>query len=158
MGRPAAADAFAWLTSEGVKDADRWLAEQGGAPIAALEAAQSGSAEGHDDLLTQFARPDRATALSVAERLQKIPLSSLVAWQQRWLYDLLLVKLCAKVRYYPRHQKILTALAASVPAARLQQALLNAGERRAVADHPLSARLFIEDMLLEYAQIFSHKE
>jgi DNA polymerase-3 subunit delta' len=158
MGMPSATDALDWLKTQGVKDTERWLAEQGGAPLAALEAAQSGSAEGHDDLLTQFARPDMATALSVAERLQKIPLSSLVAWQQRWLYDLLLVKLCAKVRYYPRHQKVLTALAANVPAERLQQALRNAGERRAVADHPLSARLFIEDMLLEYTQIFSHTE
>ena len=158
MGMPSAADALAWLKTEAVNDADRWLAEQGGAPLAALAAAQSGAAEGHDDLLTQFARPDMATALSVAERLQKIPLSSLVAWQQRWLYDLLLVKLCAKVRYYPRYQQVLTALAATVPVARLQQALRNAGERRAVADHPLSARLFIEDMLLEYTQIFSHTE
>jgi DNA polymerase-3 subunit delta' len=29
------------------------------------------------------------------------------------------------------------------------------GERRAIAEHPLSARLFIEDMLLDYSSTFS---
>ncbi len=156
MGMPAEKDALAWLESEEVSDPQRWLAELGGAPLAARDAAKSGAAEGQDEVLAHFARPDRATALSVAERLQKTPLTSLVAWHQRWMYDMLLVKLCDKVRYYPRHQKTLTALAARVSADRLQQALRLAGQRRAVADHPLSARLFIEDMLLEYTQIFSH--
>jgi DNA polymerase-3 subunit delta' len=37
----------------------------------------------------------------------------------------------------------------------LQQALRDANSRRAVADHPLSARLVIEDMLLDYTRLFA---
>jgi DNA polymerase-3 subunit delta' len=37
-----------------------------------------------------------------------------------------------------------------VHTARLNRAIKAANERRAVADHPLSAKLFVEDMLLEY--------
>jgi len=37
----------------------------------------------------------------------------------------------------------------------LAGALKAANERRAIADHPLSARLFIEEMLLEYASLFA---
>jgi DNA polymerase-3 subunit delta' len=37
----------------------------------------------------------------------------------------------------------------------LQQALRDAGERRAISDHSLSARLFIENMLLDYVRLFS---
>lgn len=155
LGMPAVPAALSWLQALGVQDADRWLAEQGGAPLAALAASQAELAPERDALLGLLAKPDAASALAVAERLQKTPLSQLVSWQQRWLYDLFSVKLSATVRYYPRHQKALTALAARVPVARLQQALRDAGGRRAVADHPLSARLFIEDMLLDYAAIFN---
>lgn len=155
LGMPAVPAALAWLQAQGVQDADRWLAEQGGAPLAALAASQAELAPERDALLGLLAKPDAASALAVAERLQKTPLSQLVSWQQRWLYDLFSVKLSATVRYYPRYQKVLTALAARVPVARLQQALRDAGGRRAVAEHPLSARLFIEDMLLEYAAIFN---
>ena len=35
-----------------------------------------------------------------------------------------------------------------------QKALRDAGARRAVSDHPLSARLFIEHMLLDYSTLF----
>jgi DNA polymerase-3 subunit delta' len=155
LGMPAAPAALAWLQAEGVADADRWLAEQGGAPLAALAASQAELAPERDALLGLLARPEAGSALAVAERLQKTPLTQLVSWQQRWLYDLFSVKLSAKVRYYPRHEKVLTALAARVTPARLQQALRDAGNRRAVSEHPLSARLFIEDMLLEYTGIFS---
>ncbi|TFI28462.1 DNA polymerase III subunit delta', partial [Herbaspirillum sp. 3C11] len=34
-------------------------------------------------------------------------------------------------------------------------ALKAANDRRAIADHPLSARLFIEEMLIEYSSLFA---
>jgi len=155
LGMPLPALALSWLQAQGIPDAARWLAGQGGAPLAALDAAQAESGGELDDLLSQLARPNAATALSVAERLQKTPLVLVVAWQQRWLYDLFSLKLCGRVRYFPHHQKAMEALIVRAPLARLQQALRDAGQRRAVAEHPLSARLFIEDMLLQYTGIFT---
>jgi DNA polymerase-3 subunit delta' len=101
-----------------------------------------------------LAKPDAATVLNVAERLQKTPIPLLVAWQQRWLHDLFSVKLSGRVRYYPQHQMRLKAIADRLSVDRLQQALRDANNRRAVADHSLSARLFIEDMLLAYLSLF----
>jgi DNA polymerase-3 subunit delta' len=69
---------------------------------------------------------------------------------QRWLYDIFSYKLSGKLRYYPRYQRELAALAAKVHTASVMRAIKGANERRAVADHPLSAKLFVEDMLLEY--------
>lgn len=150
---PAAEAALAWLTSQQVSNPERWLAEQGGAPLAALEAAGGEFAEAQEEWLSHLARPDTHAALVVAERLQKVALSQLVAWQQRWLYDLLALKLAGRVRYYPHHRKSLEALAAKLTAENLQQALRDAGSRRAVSEHPLATRLFIEDMLLDYARL-----
>ena len=147
---PAHDEALAWLGAQGVQDADSWLREQGGAPLAALNESESGSREDLEALLHFLATPSVDSALRVADKLSKAPLPSLVSWQQRWLYDVFSVKLSGKIRYYPRYRRELAALAGRVPASSLNRAIKGAGERRAVADHPLSAKLFVEDMLLEY--------
>lgn len=150
MPMPALDEALAWLEAQGVRDADSWLREQGGAPLAALAEAEAGSREDLETLLQFLAAPSADGALRSAEKLSKAALPALVAWQQRWLYDVFSLKLSGKIRYYPRYQKALAALAARVSTGSLNRAIKAAGERRAVADHPLSAKLFVEDMLLEY--------
>ncbi|MGJ9416421.1 DNA polymerase III subunit delta' [Massilia sp. CMS3.1] len=150
MAVPGHAAALAWLQEQGVNDADSWLREEGGAPLAALAQSAGGSREELDGLLGFLARPNTESALRQADKLSKTPLAALVSWQQRWLYDLLSSKLAGTVRYYPRYQKELAALAGSVHTANLLRAIKSANERRAVADHPLSPKLFVEDMLLDY--------
>ena len=147
--------ALAWLKEQGVPDADSWLREEGGAPLAARTQAENGSREELETLLHFLARPSADSALRSAEKLSKTPLAALVSWQQRWLYDLLSVKLSGVVRYYPRYQKELAALAGHVHTANVLRAVKSANERRAVADHPLSAKLFVEDMLLDYTSCCS---
>ncbi|MFC0251902.1 DNA polymerase III subunit delta' [Massilia consociata] len=147
---PSHAEALAWLKEQGVADADSWLREQGGAPLAALMEAEGGNREDMEALLHFLAAPSVDGALRTAEKLAKASLPALVAWQQRWLYDVFSMKLSGKVRYYPRYQKELAALSGRVHTASLNRAIKAANERRAVADHPLSAKLFVEDMLLEY--------
>ena len=147
---PDHAQALAWLETQGVNDADGWLREQGGAPLAALTQAETGSREELDSLLQVLAQPSVDAALRSADKLSKAPLASLVAWQQRWLYDVFSYKLSGVIRYYPRYQRELAALAGRVHVANLMQAIKSTNERRAVADHPLSPKLFVEDMLLDY--------
>ncbi|MDL2355788.1 MAG: DNA polymerase III subunit delta' [Pseudomonadota bacterium] len=147
---PEHAAALAWLKEQGLADADSWLREQGGAPLAALAQSASGNREDMDTLLQLLARPSVEGALKAADKLQKTPLAALVSWQQRWLYDLFAVKLSGSIRYFPRYQKELAALSATVHTGKLLQAIKSANDRRAIADHPLSAKLFVEAMLLDY--------
>ncbi|MGO4476207.1 DNA polymerase III subunit delta' [Massilia sp. 2TAF26] len=151
---PDHAQALAWLEAQGVQDADGWLREQGGAPLAALNQAETGSREELDALLQILAQPSVDAALRAADKLSKAPLASLVAWQQRWLYDVFSYKLSGTIRYYPRYRQQLANLAGRVHTARLMQAIKATNERRAVADHPLSPKLFVEDMLLDYEKGF----
>ena len=155
MPLPSHAQALAWLVAQGVPDGDMWLAEQGGAPLAALEQSQAASREAINEFLAHLARPGVEAALKTAERMAKSPTPELVGWLQRWLHDLASQQLTGRVRYYPRYHKELTALAARVATADLLRALKSANERRAIAEHPLSPKLFIEDMLLDYAALFS---
>jgi len=151
---PSRQQALSWLAAQGVADAESWLAEQGGAPLSALALAQSGSRETMDEFLAALAKPGVDGALKTAERLQKTPPAQLVALLQRWLYDVFSLKLSGTIRYYPRYEKELAALARRANMPDLLRGLKAANERRAIADHPLSARLFIEDMLLDYANLF----
>jgi DNA polymerase-3 subunit delta' len=151
---PTRAQALEWLRAEGIEDAESWLAQEGGAPLAARTAAQAETREMLDVLLGELARPSADGALKTAERLQKASLPDLVVSTQRWLYDVFSVKLSGTARYYPRHAKELAAVAARADTGKLMKAIRLANERRAVAQHPLSARLFVEDMLLDYAALF----
>src|SRR5450830_1801506 len=155
LALPSAEAGLAWLQQQNVKDADVWLSEQGGAPLAALNASQGDSRETMDELLRALSHPGIDVALKTAERLQKIPLADLVGWQQRWLYDLFALKSGGPIRYYPRYAKELAALGARIDTVKIASALKAANDRRAIADHPLSARLFIEEMLIEYATLFA---
>lgn len=152
---PESGQALDWLAQQGVAEAADWLAEQGGAPLAAYALSQDGAREVRDEFLQALARPEAEMALKTAERLQKAPVPDLVLWQQRWLYDMLAFKLCGRIRYYPRYRKELQRLAGHAATPDLLRLLKGANERRAVAEHPLAARLFIEDMLLEYASVMS---
>ncbi|WP_426197069.1 DNA polymerase III subunit delta' [Massilia sp. DWR3-1-1] len=142
----------AWLQQQGLgaADADSWLREQGGAPLAALAQSEAGNRDDLELLLGVLARPSAEAALKHADKLSKTALSTLVSWQQRWLYDLLSFKLSGRIRYYPRHQNELAALSATVHTAKLLQAIKSTNERRATSDHPLSPKLFVEAMLLDY--------
>ncbi|WP_256080368.1 DNA polymerase III subunit delta' [Massilia sp. YIM B04103] len=150
MPMPSHEEALAWLKEQGVPDADSWLREQGGAPLAAMAQAETGSREELEAFLQYLARPSVEGALRTADKLQKVPLSALVSWQQRWLYDLFSCKLAGKIRYYPRYQRELAGLAEKIHISRLMAAIKGANDRRATSDHPLSPKLFIEDMLLDY--------
>ncbi len=150
LAMPSHQQALTWLKGEEVQDADSWLSEQGGAPLLAKQQAETGNRDEMQALLQLLAQPTIEAALKTAEKLQKMPLSMLVACVQRWLHDMFSCKMAGVIRYYPRHRSALTGLAARVQVDALLGVLKRVNERRAIAEHPLSPKLFIEDMLLDY--------
>jgi DNA polymerase-3 subunit delta' len=144
--------ALAWLTGQGVTDAERLLAEEGGAPLAALRAAQEDEVRGpqREALFAALARPELASCLAVAERLAKCESALVVGWIQRWVYDCLGYRLAGRIRYYPSQKSAIATLAGSLDVTRaLAYARTLVAENRLV-DHPLNARLFVENLLLGY--------
>lgn len=151
---PGQQEALAWLKQAGVQQAETLLAAEGGAPLAALEMSASEQRAPLEDFVASLATPAPEAALKTAERMQKVPLALLVTALQRWLHDLLSFKLTQRIRYYPQYRQQIAALTGRLGQEALAQALKAANDRRAVAEHPLSARLFIEEMLLDYAALF----
>lgn len=151
---PAQQQALQWLQQQGVSDAADWLALQGGAPLAALEQAQAENRAELQEMLRLLAKPAPDAMLKLAEKLQKSDLPLLVSWLQRWLYDVFSCRQSGIIRYYPRYQAEIRQLAETVNLAAVLKLIKACEERQAVATHPLSPKLFLEDMLLDYAAVF----
>ena len=154
LAQPDHAQAVAWLNSQGIRDADVWLAQQGGAPLSALELAQSDGRDELDEFLKQLSRPAVDLSLKMADKMQKMEMTVTISWLQRWLYDLFSFKQSGRIRYYPRYEKEVRALATRVDIAALMGMIQRVNERQAISSHPLSPKLFLEDMLLEYSALF----
>ena len=148
---PPREQALAWLAEQQIARPEQFLAEQGGAPLAAFESSQSETVQQQEEFLQHLQRPSLDGALKIADKCQKTPIPLLLSWMQRWLYDVFSFKLTGKIRYYPRYQKEITVIATGISMPAILALLESNTQRRAVADHPLSPKLLIEEMLLDYA-------
>jgi DNA polymerase-3 subunit delta' len=155
MPQPSRQESLAWLKQHQISDADYFLDEQGGSPLAALTRAKEDNRLELEYLIGHFVNPSSESTLTIAEKLQKTSILEFVVCLQRWLYDVFSCKFSGTIRYYPRYREQLLSISEKVDVGRLNSAIQAFAQRRAIADHPLAPKLFIEDMLLDYARIFS---
>ena len=156
---PARADALAWLTARGVRDAANALAQAGGAPYSAL-ALSSLQAE-RRAWLAALEEPARLSALALASRIDLAPrderkdrLAAAIDWMLGWTTDLARVAAGGDARSNPDAVAALASLAkrvARVPLSRYHRSLL---EHRARVSHPLTPRLVAEALLIDYQELF----
>jgi len=139
-----------WLKEQGAAHPEAALAAAGGSPLAALRIAAT---EG--DRLRFFERLSNPgfDPIALADSVQGTPLWELVAWLQRWSYDLLLTRLAGRVRYNPNQAAGIAECARRCDAADIAAYLRRLAQARSLARHPLNAKLFIEDLLLQYQRL-----
>jgi hypothetical protein len=82
-------------------------------------------------------------------------MNTLVGWMQRWVADLVSLRLGGPVRFFPAEHDILHGLAGRMTIDSALGCYNEINQTRRVAQHPLNARLFLEDMLLRYARGFA---
>lgn len=155
MPMPRFDEALTWLEKEGVQDAKTWLAEQGGAPLLALEEAMQDNRKSLDTFLQALSNPTSKVALSAANSLRTVSARQIISWLQRWLYDLLALKMTSSQRYFYRYQDTLEKLILKVNLDELLRLIRKTNQRNRVADHPLAPQLLIEEILLDYQRIFN---
>jgi DNA polymerase III subunit delta' len=153
---PTRETSTAWLTAQGLKDAEHALAQTGFAPLQALQWAESGEgAEERGILLNAIRQPAKMDALALAESLQRGMPVHIIHCLQQWTYDLSSARLAGAVRYFPDQSEVIGKLAKGISTdalLRFQKELL---EARRAAFHPLNPRLVFESLLLSYRQLFS---
>ena len=147
---PPITDSLEWMAQRGIKDPASWLAAASNAPVRAYRFAASG-AKACPDWLVEFLRlsvgnsanPDVATIADVLEKQQaEVWIDTL----QRLFVDLLLTRSGLAPRYFPSLDAAQT-VGQHASFQRLADAAKWLGEQRAIANHPLSAKLFVHSTL-----------
>jgi DNA polymerase-3 subunit delta' len=156
LAPPRFEEAARWLRAQGIEDPDDLLAAAGGAPLPVLERDEDDgrtlSAATAETLLAALARGAGVDVIETGGRLPRaFALGAAIDLFQRWAWDLLTIRQTGRVRYHRKQREILSRLGAGVPAPRLLAWMDALKEARAVADHPLNARLVIEALLVDYA-------
>jgi len=162
LARPEPAVARAWLNKT-QPDAATLLEVTGGMPLRALATGELGWKRivgALETSLTDIDQDEMALA-STWESLLKTPeafaMEDLITLLQKWLGDLLLRQMAGRTRFFVEAEKASAKLLArsSVPA--LLHCYNQLQSARPLANHPLNARLFLEDLAARYLHAFAAK-
>ena len=156
VGAPDAVACVVWLKEQGVEQPEERLAEAGGAPLAALHAATEDNRSAECDTLIDAlaASGTSMDPLMLAEKCDKAGNENLVLWLMRWVADLLHMRQTgSQPRYYPARARAIAAQAALLDERALHRYYRKLIDARRVAGHPLNPRLFVEELLIDYARL-----
>jgi DNA polymerase-3 subunit delta' len=155
MPPPSKSDALAWLKSQNIKNAENALDYAGGSPLLALQSTEEG--EVCSNLVKNLALGAKLDAFACAPLFLSIGMERALETLQKWVFDLAGYKLAQTLRYHPQQGGALQALCKSVNLSLLlsfQNKLLDA---KKTANHPLNNELQLENILLQYTQLFKPK-
>jgi DNA polymerase-3 subunit delta' len=147
---PDVAAATEWLHAQQLSDAEAALAHCGYAPLAAIEAAAQ--MQQRDRLLEQLAR-GVADPLALTDACEGVEPLQVIDWLQKWVYDLAAVRFTGAARYHPRAAAGIGRIAARLALPRLFTFQRELARARAVAQHPLNPRLFLETLFMGYRRL-----
>ena len=156
LAPPPRAAAAEWLASHGVRNPDVALAHMGEAPLLALEL------QGTDfwGARTAFLRHLGKTPLDVlalGAAAADMPIPYVLAWLQKWSYDIVHYQSVQRVRYNPDFAEAVASAAARtrpLAAMRFHREMV---KLQRLAHHPVNARLFVEHMLLAYRDVLERE-
>jgi len=136
-----------WLKDQRIENPESLLALAGGAPLSAMRLSETEPVRRR--LIAQLGEP-RFDPVAVTEHCLGAEPGEVVAWLQRWVYDLLSLRLTGRLRYHLADEQGVRATAARCDPARAVALLHRLAKARSLAQHPLNPRLFFEDLLIQY--------
>ncbi len=153
MQLPTRTEALAWLNAQTVSHAESVLDLAGGAPLLALKIAEEG--EVGASLLKNLALGAKLDPFACAPLFLALGMDRAIETLQKWLFDLQSYKLANSLRYHAQQANALQALAKSVNLRLLLSFQDKLVEAKKTANHPLSNEAQLENILLQYAQLFT---
>lgn len=152
MPLPSKYESLEWLIAQGVKNAELLLDYAGGAPLAALQAADDNDAL--MTLINQLTLGAQLQPFTCAPAFLALGMERAIDTLQKWIFDLMSYKLTQKSRYHAQHIKTLQALCKGVNLNLLMSFQQRLSDAKKMANHPLSNEMQLENMLLHYTKIF----
>ena len=153
MPVPEPETALAWLEQQQVRDPARHLAYAGGSPLMALRNAADGVSQ-MEDICKSLSQGSMMDPFTTASACAKQGMALAVQALQKWVYDLANLRLAGEIRYHATYRNALQNLARKVDLAQLFELQRKLDQARKSATHPLNSELQLENLLLQYIQIF----
>lgn len=140
-----------WLREQGGEVTRAMLAFAGDAPLeaAALAPEEEETRRRLFDLLSLR----NSSALNLADYCQRLQPGLVVNWMLKWTYDLVAVASGGRLRYNIDWEDRMRALAQTIPLLGLLRFYRELSGLKAIAEHPLNARLFFDDLFAAYKEI-----
>jgi DNA polymerase-3 subunit delta' len=152
MPVPHEAQALAWLNLKGVPNPTQQLAYLEGSPIKVLS--EQMQVDQLSEIWKHLALGRKLDSQAAAPVLIASSVETGVIAVQKWLYDIVTIKLGQQLRYHVQHSRALQALAERVNLMRLFELQKKTNELRKLTTHPLNHELQMENLLVEYTKIF----
>jgi DNA polymerase-3 subunit delta' len=151
FGRPPTTQSESWLAGQKLADSAKWLPFFSHAPLEIAAAAKSGRLKALESVVADLLKPQEALAQanrweSLVKADGTLGMEELVTTVQKWLFDLGQCAVAATPRYFPQQNKVLSTQAERLSLPALMQAQRQVAQLRAWSNHPLNARLFLEDL------------
>ncbi len=152
LSPPTPQQAAAWLKQSGASRPELALAQAGGAPVLAAELDNEEYWASRKQFLDGLS--SRAfDPLALAEKFASHPVPQLINWLQRWSYDLASLCFRQRLRYNPDFTEALTYTAGKANGLDVLRFHRELVRFQRIVNHPLNARLLIEDLMLRYGQL-----
>lgn len=152
MPIPDQTQALDWLNGNGVSNAVQQLAYMEGSPIKVFN--EQADFVHLTQIWGQLALGQKLDPQFVAPLVIAHSVEMGVIAIQKWIYDILAVKLSQQVRYHLQHANALQALAEKVNLGKLFDFQKKTNELRKLATHPLNHELQMESLLVDYTKLF----
>ena len=154
MPVPTEEEALGWLNKQGVSNAAQQLAYLDGSPIKVFN--EQSQFEQFKDVWRLLALGNKLEPHLLAPLLIVHSVESGITALQKWIYDIVAIKMVGQIHYHLPYVKALQVLAEKVNLNRLFDLQKNLMEMRKLATHPLNHELQMENLLVEYTKAFKN--
>lgn len=151
---PDTQTALAWLNTQGMSNAGDALAAAAGAPLDAIAFGNADYQSARLAFVATLAEPDFDYVLS-AQNFEKTDLPSLLGWMQTWTNDLIRQKMLGQINHHRDHARAVEKIARNIDLPKVFRFESELRQSRRLINHPLNARLLLEQLFIAYKQAIS---
>ncbi|MCA3034614.1 MAG: DNA polymerase III subunit delta' [Rhodocyclaceae bacterium] len=153
---PDTQTALAWLNTQGMSNAGDALAAAAGAPLDAIAFGNADYQSARLAFVATLAEPDFDYVLS-AQNFEKTDLPSLLGWMQTWTNDLIRQKMLGQINHHRDHARAVEKIARNIDLPKVFRFESELRQSRRLINHPLNARLLLEQLFIAYKQAISSR-
>jgi DNA polymerase III subunit delta' len=148
---PDNATASTWLKSRDIHNADDALAAAGGAPLDAIAFADPAYQSARKAFVAALGEA-RLDFAETAQHFEKADLSNVLIWLQTWVQDVILTAMTGEPNHHRDQTRALQRIANQAETTKLFRYETELRQTRRLINHPLNARLLLEQLLIAYLQ------